>query len=130
MVFSVVGRSCDFILQVYSRYRGLSCEWPPSRISHQLFHSEDLWQPISHCSISLYSLTIVNKGNVDILIDKFMLAFDREFNSFNNIPGSNEIVLALMSDHHPRRMLDKTTEGAREVGVENDCSAPNENCQK
>jgi len=40
----------------------------------------------------------VNKGNVDILIDKFMLdamwLLTGEFNSFHNIPGSNEIVLA------------------------------------
>ena len=102
----------------WARHRGPSCGCPPSRISQQLFHREDLCQPISHCSISLSSLTIVNKGNVDILIDKFMLdamwLLTGKFNSFLNIPGSKEIVLALMSDHRPGRMKTDWTRQQRE----------------
>ena len=102
----------------WARHRGPSCGCPPSSISQQLFHREDLWQPISHCSISLSSLTVVNKGNVDILIDKFMLdamwLLTGKFNSFLNIPGSKEIVLALMSDHRPGRMKTDWTRQQRE----------------
>ena len=50
--------------------------------------------------------------------DKFMLdamwLLTGKFNSFLNIPGSKEIVLALMSDHRPGRMKTDWTRQQRE----------------